>query len=35
MLQEVRVALFEADVNYKVVKKFVDNIKLKATGEGL
>ena len=33
MLQEVRVALFEADVNYKVVKKFVDNIKLKATGE--
>lgn len=32
MLQEVRVALFEADVNYKVVKKFVDNIKVKAIG---
>ena len=32
MLQEVRVALFEADVNYKVVKKFVDNIKIKALG---
>ncbi len=33
MLQEVRVALFEADVNYKVVKTFVDNIKQKAMGE--
>ena len=26
MLQEIRVALFEADVNFKVVKTFVDNI---------
>lgn len=33
MIQEVRVALFEADVNYKVVKKFVDNIKEKAVGQ--
>ena len=33
MIQEVRVALFEADVNYKVVKKFVDNIKEKAIGQ--
>lgn len=33
MLQEVRVALFEADVNYKVVKKFVDNIKQEAIGQ--
>jgi signal recognition particle subunit SRP54 len=33
MLQEVRIALFEADVNYKVVKVFVNNIKEKAIGE--
>lgn len=32
MLQEVRVALFEADVNFKVVKEFVNNIKEKAKG---
>lgn len=32
MLQEIRVALFEADVNFKVVKTFVDNIKEKALG---
>lgn len=33
MLQEVRVALFEADVNFKVVKEFVANVKEKALGE--
>ncbi|MGI6644514.1 MAG: signal recognition particle protein [Bacilli bacterium] len=33
MLQEIRIALFEADVNYKVVKNFVDNIREKAIGE--
>ncbi len=32
MLQEVRIALFEADVNFKVVKDFVSNIKEKALG---
>ncbi len=32
MLQEVRIALFEADVNFKVVKEFVNNIKEKARG---
>lgn len=33
MLKEVRVALLEADVNFKVVKSFVQNIKEKALGE--
>lgn len=33
MLQEVRIALFEADVNYKVVKTFVDNVKNEAIGQ--
>lgn len=32
MLQEVRLALFEADVNFKVVKEFVNNIKELAIG---
>ncbi|MGI6735077.1 MAG: Signal recognition particle protein [Tenericutes bacterium ADurb.Bin239] len=32
MLQEVRIALFEADVNFKVVKEFVENIKKQAIG---
>jgi signal recognition particle subunit SRP54 len=32
-LREVRLALLEADVNYKVVKKFVDDVKAKAMGE--
>ena len=32
MLREVRVALLEADVNYKVVKSFVGNIKDRAMG---
>src|SRR5574344_853349 len=33
MLREVRVALLEADVNYKVVKEFVESVKQKAIGE--
>ena len=33
MLREVRLSLLEADVNYKVVKKFLANIKEKALGE--
>lgn len=32
VLREVRVALLEADVNYKVVKSFVGNIKNRAMG---
>ena len=33
MLKEVRIALLEADVNYKVVKDFVNGVKEKALGE--
>lgn len=33
MLREVRLALLEADVNYKVVKEFTSNVKEKALGE--
>lgn len=33
MLREVRLSLLEADVNYKVVKKFLNNIKEQALGE--
>jgi len=33
MLKEVRLSLLEADVNYKVVKKFLANIKEQALGE--
>ena len=32
MLKEIRVALLEADVNYKVVKEFIANVKEKALG---
>lgn len=32
-LKEVRLALLEADVNYKVVKKFVEDIRRRAVGE--
>ena len=35
MLIEVRLSLLEADVNYKVVKKFLANIKEKALGENI
>ena len=31
-LQQVRLALLEADVNYKVVKKFVEDVTEKALG---
>ena len=33
MLREVRLSLLEADVNYRVVKDFLANIKVAATGE--
>ena len=33
MLREVRLALLEADVNYKVVKEFTEIVKEKALGE--
>ncbi len=32
MLKEVRIALLEADVNFKVVKEFVEQVKQKAIG---
>jgi signal recognition particle subunit SRP54 len=31
--REIRLALLEADVNYKVVKEFINNVKEKALGE--
>jgi len=34
-LREVRIALLEADVNYKVAKDFLEKIKEKAIGEGV
>ena len=34
-LKEVRIALLEADVNYKVVKKFVEDIRQSATGQSV
>ena len=33
VLREVRLALLEADVNYKVVKEFTNSVKEKALGE--
>ena len=33
MLREVKLALLEADVNYKVVKDFIANIESKALGQ--
>ena len=33
VMREVKVALLEADVNYKVVKQFVDNVNSRAVGE--
>ena len=33
MLKEVRLALLEADVNYRIVKQFLDEIREKARGE--
>src|SRR3989339_258468 len=32
-LQEIRLALLEADVNYKVVKKFIGDVQEKALGQ--
>jgi signal recognition particle subunit SRP54 len=32
-LKEIRLALLEADVNFKVVKQFVDSIRVKAQGQ--
>lgn len=34
-LREVRRALLEADVNYKVVKRFVDDVRSKALGQAI
>lgn len=33
MLREVKLALLEADVNYKIVKDFIETIKEKALGQ--
>ena len=33
MLKEIRVALLEADVNFRVVKEFVSQVKEKALGQ--
>ncbi len=33
MLKEVRIALLEADINFKVVKSFINNVKEKAIGQ--
>lgn len=33
MLREVKLALLEADVNYKIVKEFIETIKEKALGQ--
>ena len=33
MMREIRLALLEADVNYKVVKEFTNNVKTRALGE--
>ena len=32
-LREIRMALLEADVNYKVAKDFVESVRIKAEGE--
>ena len=32
-MREIRIALLEADVNFKVVKSFVDRVKEKALGQ--
>lgn len=33
MLKEIRIALLEADVNFKVVKSFIEDVKEKAVGQ--
>src|SRR6476619_6371318 len=32
-LKEIRLALLEADVNFKVVKQFIDRVQVKAMGQ--
>jgi len=32
-MREVRLALLEADVNYRVVKKFIEDIRSRAVGQ--
>ena len=34
-LKEVRITLLEADVNFKVVKEFVNSVKARAVGSGV
>ena len=34
-LREIRMALLEADVNYKVAKDFVENVRIKAEGQAV
>lgn len=35
MIKEIRISLLEADVNYKVVKEFTNNVKEKAIGQNV
>ena len=35
MVKEIRISLLEADVNYKVVKEFTNNVKEKAIGQNV
>ena len=35
MLKEVRVALLEADVNYRIVKQFLEDVREKARGQNV
>ena len=34
-VKEIRKALLDADVNYKIAKQFTDNVKAKALGENV
>ena len=34
-IKEIRMSLLEADVNFKVVKRFIENVKTKALGENV
>ena len=34
-MREIRIALLEADVNFTVVKKFIDSVSQKALGENI
>ena len=35
MLKEVRIALLEADVNYRIVKQFLEDVREKARGQNV